>query len=160
MSWRATNNSPDQFLMLFWWSRCCVVKFSVREVIFVQSHHIKNWVFSFHPLWRWFCVGFCRLVLEYCCWYTANIVNISVVDALSIGVGFVAAVSLCMKRELCWTLTWLILFSRHYDIKSFPFSTSFDSWKCTPCRYIRSPGHSPTSTTPTILSYWYHHCYQ
>ena len=34
------------------------------------------------------------------CWYTANIVNISVFDALSIGGGGpVAAVLLCMKRE-------------------------------------------------------------
>ena len=42
-----------------------------------------------------------RLVLvEYHCWYTANIVNISVFDALSIDSGLVTAVKLCMKREV------------------------------------------------------------
>ena len=41
----------------------------------------------------------CWLVLEYCCWYTANILNISVFDALSTGSGHVAAVGLCVKRE-------------------------------------------------------------
>ena len=39
-----------------------------------------------------------QLVLEYCCWYTANTVNISVFNALSIGGGFVAAVLLCIER--------------------------------------------------------------
>ena len=39
-----------------------------------------------------------RLVLEYYCWYTANIVTRSVFNALSFGGGLVAAVLLCMKQ--------------------------------------------------------------
>ena len=39
-----------------------------------------------------------RFVLEYCSWYTANIVNISVLNALSFGSGLVTAVLLCLKR--------------------------------------------------------------
>ena len=36
---------------------------------------------------------------KYYCWYTANILNISVFDALSIGSGLVAAVLLCIEQE-------------------------------------------------------------
>ena len=43
-------------------------------------------------------------VLEYYSWYTANIVNISVFNALSVGSGFVAAVLLCIKRGHFFTL--------------------------------------------------------
>ena len=39
-------------------------------------------------------------VLEYYCWYTANIVTISVYGALLIGSDFVAALLLCMKWEI------------------------------------------------------------
>ena len=51
-------------------------------------------------------VGFYRLVLEYWCWYTANIVNISVFNALSIGSGLVAAEQLCTKREAIISHAW------------------------------------------------------
>ena len=36
---------------------------------------------------------------KYCCWYTTNILNISVFNAFSIGGGPVAAVLLCIKRD-------------------------------------------------------------
>ena len=39
------------------------------------------------------------LVLEYFCWYTANIVTISVFNALSIGSSLVSAVLRCVKRD-------------------------------------------------------------
>ena len=42
-------------------------------------------------------VGLHSLVLEYYCWYTENIVTISVLNALSIGSGLEAAVLLLMK---------------------------------------------------------------
>ena len=40
------------------------------------------------------------MVLEYHCWYTANIVIISVFNAFSIGSGFMAAVLLRVKRDV------------------------------------------------------------
>jgi len=39
------------------------------------------------------------LVLEFTCWYSANLLNIPVFSALSIGSTHVAAVILYMKRE-------------------------------------------------------------
>ena len=38
------------------------------------------------------------LVLEYCLWYTANILTKPVFNAISIGGGLVTAVLLCKKR--------------------------------------------------------------
>ena len=38
-------------------------------------------------------------MLEYYSWYTANLVNISIFNALSIGIGLVVAVLICMKRD-------------------------------------------------------------
>ena len=42
---------------------------------------------------------FCELALEYYCWYTTNIVSISVFNSLSMGSGLVVAVFLCVKRD-------------------------------------------------------------
>ena len=45
------------------------------------------------------CVDYNLIGVECCyCWYTANIVNISDFNALSIGGGLTAAVLLCIKR--------------------------------------------------------------
>ena len=45
-------------------------------------------------------IGLYWLVLEYSSWYSANIVIISVFNALSIGSGLIVAVFLCMKRDV------------------------------------------------------------
>ena len=48
--------------------------------------------------------------IKYCCWWAANIFTIEFFDALSIGVSFVAAVQLCIKRDV------FIYTSLSYDI--------------------------------------------
>ena len=57
-------------------------------------------------------IGLYRLVLEYCSWYTDNIVNISVSNALFIGIGPLAAVLLCTK--------WDIIFRHCYPPHTTP----------------------------------------
>ena len=61
-----------------------------------MGFHLAPRVFTKQRLYRsLFTFG---LVLEYDCWYAANIVTKSIFNTLSIGSGPVAAVLLCIKR--------------------------------------------------------------
>ena len=85
-----------------------------EEIIFllnITTHHHTHFLneFSLNP----FCCA-CRpskLVLEWYCWYTANILTTTVFDALSIGNGLVTAVLLWMKRGRRFLMYLFRLFS-------------------------------------------------